>query len=472
MNLFGQYIKLVFVILVFLFSNVFVHSRNDKHEKGDKSVFTNQLQLDSFFEKLYQLESTKKGKINIVHIGDSHVQADFLTNIIRKSLQDKFGDAGYGFTFPFKLAKTNGTNLVRYASDAEWNSRLNVSPISADVNIGLSGIGLYTTDANCAVEITTIEEPFNSIKAFYSTKSPQFMFSLPGEVPNKIKLTEQPTEIRNNKHVIKSGETLSMISVRYKTTIEALKKENNLKSDHIEAGATLKIPIRVEKAKEEELESDTASVSLQETPYYTSYTSPVRLNKINLLPIKNNNLKSHDISGFIIENNNPGLIYHAVGVNGAKISDFNKYPLFFEQLNVMEADLIILSFGTNESFQKLPVDSFIRNLNNMVEKIRKGNPDVAILVMAPPPSLMRRKNSNKLVEQYAKALTNLKDYPTWDLYTYMGGEKGIREGGKYVKMIAKDKIHYTIKGYRTQGDWFVNDFMKAYNNYKQRRGNN
>ncbi|MGZ4060887.1 MAG: hypothetical protein ACXVPU_17765, partial [Bacteroidia bacterium] len=30
--------------------------------------------LTFFYEKLYQLEQTKKGRVNVVHIGDSHIQ--------------------------------------------------------------------------------------------------------------------------------------------------------------------------------------------------------------------------------------------------------------------------------------------------------------------------------------------------------------------------------------------------------------
>ena len=44
----------------------------------------NALALKTFYEKLYQLEQTNQGKINIVHIGDSHIQADLFTAKIRR----------------------------------------------------------------------------------------------------------------------------------------------------------------------------------------------------------------------------------------------------------------------------------------------------------------------------------------------------------------------------------------------------
>ena len=44
----------------------------------------NSTALFGFYQKLYQLEKIKKGKINIVHIGDSHIQADLFTAKIRR----------------------------------------------------------------------------------------------------------------------------------------------------------------------------------------------------------------------------------------------------------------------------------------------------------------------------------------------------------------------------------------------------
>ena len=50
--------------------------------------------LDSFYQKLQQLKKTKKGKVSIVHIGDSHLQSDHLSSVVRKGFQDFFGSGG------------------------------------------------------------------------------------------------------------------------------------------------------------------------------------------------------------------------------------------------------------------------------------------------------------------------------------------------------------------------------------------
>lgn len=54
---------------------------------------------------------------------------------------------------------------------------------------------------------------------------------------NNVKAASVPAS-----HSIKSGENLTTIAKKYGTTVEQLKKANNLKDDKLQAGATLKIP--------------------------------------------------------------------------------------------------------------------------------------------------------------------------------------------------------------------------------------
>src|SRR6218665_6047 len=75
----------------------------------------NKIQNDStslafLYEKLYQLEKTKTGRVNIAHIGDSHIQADIFSGLVRQKMQLKFGNAGRGLIFPYRLAKSNEPN--------------------------------------------------------------------------------------------------------------------------------------------------------------------------------------------------------------------------------------------------------------------------------------------------------------------------------------------------------------------------
>lgn len=53
--------------------------------------------LSRLAEKLYQLKTTKKGKIRIAYFGDSMIEGDLLTQTLRKLLQKEFGGYGVGF---------------------------------------------------------------------------------------------------------------------------------------------------------------------------------------------------------------------------------------------------------------------------------------------------------------------------------------------------------------------------------------
>src|SRR5690554_777825 len=45
--------------------------------------------LYSFLAQLHALDSLKDRKINIVHIGDSHIQADVMTDALRQNFQTR-----------------------------------------------------------------------------------------------------------------------------------------------------------------------------------------------------------------------------------------------------------------------------------------------------------------------------------------------------------------------------------------------
>lgn len=465
-------VSVLFIVCSFILQSV--HVLADNKDKRQSQVFIYEEYLDPIFEKLYELETQNKSKINIVHIGDSHIQADLLTNQIRKTLQSQFGNGGYGFTFPYRLVRTNGTDIVKYKSDATWKSRLNVYPVSSMVDIGLSGIGFYTQDKNFSLDLNVSPEyAFNSLKILYSTITPQY----------NVSLTEEEKNDPNNNfnisvsdeyfiHTIKRGDYLTLLANKYQTTVQEIKELNGLKGDMIQAGSYIRIP-NVSNNQTSPTVNTTKKVlaQLETFPYYSEYISDEPLD--NAAIFSKDGFSKHNIDGFVIENDKPGLIYHSIGVNGAKISDFNKYPLFFTQLNILHPDLVIISFGTNESYLKLSVNGYVNNLKAMCDRIRKDNPNVSILIFTPPPSLVRQTMENPLVEKYSTALVEDKslNVAVWDFYNKMGGEKGIKSNGKYVHLISKDKIHYTTNGYKVQGEMFSSDFMKAYEEFKKRKNN-
>ena len=78
--------------------------------------------------------------MRIVHIGDSHIQADMATGYTRRILQQEFGDAGRGLIVPLKLASTNEpldyaiTSTSQFDVDKllshDWKSRMGFTGVS------------------------------------------------------------------------------------------------------------------------------------------------------------------------------------------------------------------------------------------------------------------------------------------------------------------------------------------------------
>jgi LysM repeat protein len=183
------------------------------------NIITNTSTLNLFFEKLYLLETQKGRKVNIVHIGDSHIQADLMTGIIRKGLQQRFGNGGSGFTFPHSLANTNGSSYIRYSSNGSWLNRRNVS-VPNGMLVGLSGIAL-STKSNFAVDINVRDSAyaFNTVKIITPRNIKYFDLATSSKT-----IVLESTIPRKITHRIKSGEVLGTIADKYGTTVAQLKK--------------------------------------------------------------------------------------------------------------------------------------------------------------------------------------------------------------------------------------------------------
>ncbi|SFQ54616.1 LysM domain-containing protein [Flavobacterium akiainvivens] len=436
----------------------------DSIEVAGPNNITNTSSLSLFFEKLYYMQEQGKGHVNIVHIGDSHIQADLFTNCIRKGLQEQYGNGGAGFSFPHQLAKTNGTYNTRYKSNASWNSRRVIYAAEPDMEVGLSGIALETHE-NFAVELNVKDSAynFNTIKVI--TPGNEEAFDMATSSKTIIMESTVPKVIH---HKIKSGEVLGSIARKYGVTITELKRANGLKNNNIRAGKTLKIPTS-QKEKKEIKRSEFIPLALQADSLSHYYHSDAAIDKIYLLP--HGERKEYSLSGLVLENDAPGIVYHTIGVNGAKASDYNRFPLFFEQLPALKPDLVVISLGTNESFDKMGADAFLQQLNQFVANVRAQCPDAAILITTPPPSLFKRKYPNTFAAAYAKGIAMQeaeKNLATWDMYSEMGGLYSVPRNAKK-GFISTDRVHYTKDGYEKQGKLFIEAFIKAYDNFKTNR---
>ncbi|MDO4728240.1 MAG: LysM peptidoglycan-binding domain-containing protein [Bacteroidota bacterium] len=423
----------------------------------------NMVALESFLEKLKALEGNQTQKINIVHIGDSHIQADFMTDMLRQRFQSRFGNAGLGLVFPHSIIRTNTGRHVRFSSNINWNSHKNTTNTNTD-DIGISGYSLSTQNNDFLLELNLKNKQyqFNTLKII--TPNNQRFFDL--AISNKQPQIVQQEQTKTINHLIKKGETLSVIANKYKVSVASIQKDNKLSGTNIKAGSTLKIVTKTTTEYKVDYSNFQKLEKTSNSYHYYTYENLDLPEKIYLIPNEKNT--NFALNGVVLENQNFGIIYHTIGVNGAKFSDYNKCKMFFEQIIALEPDLIIVSLGTNEAFDKITAENFYDQAQLFMTLTRLYNKSCPMLLTSPPPSYFNKKTPHNYCADFANTLidnSKADNYSTFDLYRAMGGNESMQRLINQ-NLIAKDRVHYTVEGYQQQGTILFDALMKAYSEYR------
>lgn len=397
-NFRNKYFCLLLFFQVFTGQNKLIlnHKRTDSiypkiKINYDKNVISNSNHLLPLFKKMKQLKCDSLQKISFVHIGDSHLQADMLTAIIRKELQLYFGNAGRGFVFPYQLAKSNGPNDYIFSSNYIWRGSRLIKK-NLDMPCGISG---FVTQSDIAI-------------------------------------TEINFKFRNS---IDSLQKFDKITILANKELKSIAFDNS--------------PNRIQ------IENDLVSTSLI-TP-----SMEFRVSFLDTIKPK--------VYGFVLENSkSKGILYHTIGVNGAKFSDYNEANLFWEQLPKLNGDCYIFSMGTNEAQNfSLTQENFIATIDQSINKIKAFNPNAIFIITTPPVSYYRKKYPNKKLKELSEAIAiycNQNNIAFWDLFAVSNELKGAKEWRKQ-QLLGGDLVHFTKKGYEIQGYLFTEALLKSWNDF-------
>jgi hypothetical protein len=124
-------------------------------------ITDNDSSLYCFFEKLNLLRQSANDSVetvSVVHIGDSHIQADFFTGTVRKLMNHYFGNPGRGLIAPNRLMRSNNGRHYKITSTKQWKHSFVVKPNK--IPIGVTGMGLQTNDLTADINILTVDESF------------------------------------------------------------------------------------------------------------------------------------------------------------------------------------------------------------------------------------------------------------------------------------------------------------------------
>ncbi len=377
------------------------------------NTLENDTSLWAFYERLYQLKELKLGRVNIVHIGDSHIQADFFSGSVRQKLQLKFGNGGRGLIFPYRVAKSNEPASYKSASSTDWNAKRNVF-LDNPMPIGISGFTMETTDSLAEINLAVKDQPglgysFSKITLFH--------------------------EKGLNNYDITVCDELNCEQGEFKST--------DLTSNPFASKLVLSKPMEQFILRNKRTDSA--------------------------------NQNSTRIYGLLLENDSSGILYNTIGVNGAEFRHFNMSKYFLQQFSYLDPDLVIISLGTNEAFsENFNKVEFGKNIDTLVMNIQQANPNTAFVITTPGDAYRKaRKGIVKNPDVKAARLTIINyclqhQLAYWDWYEIMGGYGSINNWFLN-NMAQKDKIHLNSKGYLIQGDLLYLAFLKGYQDYVRKR---
>ncbi len=358
------------------------------------------------YDHLYQLydDLIRKGdgKMKIVHIGGSHIQADIYSDRMRQRLQTFHPgiNGGRGFVFPYSIAGTNNPPNYRVRYSGRWESCRNVET-KKQCSLGLSGITVSTSDTAAS-------------------------FS--------IKLSDQSV-------------------AEYDFDMIRIFSENDSSAFDLEVNTCCNIT--------EVIENRELGYKLYKLDQYTD--------SVYLSVRKTNNLQHHFILyGLSLETEDPGVVYHSVGINGAKLTSYLRCNLLSEHLIALDPDWIILSIGTNDANSRyFKPEEYRQNYDSLISVINEAVPDAAILITVPNDSYLYRRYVNRNTEEVKKVIEQMAakyNCGVWDFYTIMGGLNSINAWQQF-NLAKRDGIHFTVSGYILIGDLFFDAFLRSYEDH-------
>lgn len=374
----------------------FIHySENKIIFPGDSTNFK------LLFQKLDTIILNGVGKISIVHIGGSHIQADVYSGRMRERLQTFYPgmNGGRGSVFPYRITKTNNPRSYSVHYTGKWVPCRSVER-KKKCNLGLSGLSVTTFDPSASITIklksdSLVEYYFTKIRVFHENDSNAFQLGFPGLEIEKVE--------RND---------FLGYSLFY------------LKNDY---------------------------------------------HQFKLKFLKGNTTQNKFVLyGISLENDDPGIVYHSIGVNGASFPSFLRCQLFEKQLAALKPDLVIISLGTNDAYTtKFDPGFYKSNYQSLINKIIRAAPESAILNTVANDSYLFRRYPNantQLAENVIYEVAKKNNCGVWDFFKIMGGLNSSSLWHRENLMV-NDMIHFNVQGYLLKGDLFFNAFIKAYDNH-------
>lgn len=169
-----------------------------------------------------------------------------------------------------------------------------------------------------------------------------------------------------------------------------------------------------------------------------------------------------------IDTRNTGFYLAGLGANGASSASFLRCGLFGHQLATLSPDVVIFSLGVNDTqsndYEK---EDYFEHYDSLITIVKRVSPGALIVLTTTTDNYIKRRTSNRRTITAREAMFELMQkhgLAVWDLFSLMGGYKSMARWNK-AGLAARDKVHFTARGYVLLGHMMSEAFLKAYKNY-------
>jgi hypothetical protein len=164
--------------------------------------------------------------------------------------------------------------------------------------------------------------------------------------------------------------------------------------------------------------------------------------------------KEFQLHGLDFITTNSDFEYHSLGVVGAQFTHLIQHTILWkEHMKMLNPDLLIISYGTNEAYNgNFDSNAYSKQINRFLNEIREEVPSVSILLTSPPDTRSRNripKMQNTIIESQSKIQSSF-----YDLNKVMGGFGSFQPWYEN-DFFLKDKLHLNKAGYQLQAKLFM-----------------
>ena len=378
--------------------------------------------LFPFFAAMEALSKDKQAA-RVLHFGDSQIEGDRMTSLIRARLQEKFGGSGPGLS---SLTPLVPSMSLKVESSPEWKR--------------FPGFGRRDT---------SVKHSRYGVLASFSRFAPVSNDSLPQdsiEYSGYVKLIRSGAAFNKSKRYERLR--LFMGYNRKPVNLTILSDGNLLAKDSIPAGNFMRVK---------------------------RYDFPPTPKELHLIF---SGKDSPDIYGASLESAT-GLQVDNVSMRGASGTSFGSWSSSllrqcFDSLNVK---LLILQFGGNTVpyiKDSAHAERYAKSFANQIRLLKRLAPEASVIVIGPADMAVNEKGkmvTHPQLEHVRNAMlrtVQAEKAGYFDVYEVMGGRNSMDSWvNADPPLAARDYVHFSPGGARKIAEVFVQELFKLYDQYKK-----